>query len=362
MLIRRQRFVVVMSLSLLFILSSCDNSGVSWRKTRLVAQLYRQYKEEVLLAYSDVKNERVIAHQPGYARAYFDNYRKEIIFTKDRVLEYLVHGEAVSTATDVVTGYPADILLNDTYQLAVEILDVQADNLTSNEFDGAKSRVIDLKTGANVVVDGLLFNRSLLVGHYFYGFTFDNERNQLFDIVDLTTMEHKRIKNKAHKISFIYVINDTVYVQVASKETAFRLDGFNFVEERERYRPELPNFIHGAEVLKDVAPRNNGEHWYISTREQEEVVGDVQLLRIQTDGAVQTQAITLPRADVVQVIDVSEYVKNQIALFLLAKDKTGALHAIISVHGLDGVQKQQEEITDLFAGDVGRFTALGYIE
>jgi len=364
MLVWRKRILLILSCSVLLVLSSCGNGGAPWRKNRLVAQMQRQYKSEVVLSYNDFQTkDRIEEQQEGYGRAYFDNDRKQIIFTKDNVLDYLIDGQEKSTRTTNISGYTADVLTNDTYQLAIEILDVKSDQLGSDAFDGAKSRIIDLKTDANVVVDGLLFNRSLLVGHYFYGFTFDNEHNQLFDIIDLRTMKHERIKRTEDRITFIYEMADNVYIQVANKRTAFRLDGFNFVEDKALYNEKLPNFEHGAQVLKDIAPKATKEHWYVSSPDERVTnVQHIDLLRVLPSGEVSVQPIRLKQDDVVQIMDVSQYKNDQIALFYMRRDAASELHATIAVFDLTGNEQHSEEITDLLNNDVGRFTQLDYVE
>jgi len=348
---------------LLFATGCTGSKPLVWRADRLVAQLYRQYKEELLLAYNDFDNQMHVDDQRGYAKAYFDNYRKEIIFTKERTLDYLVNGTAMSTASADVTGYPADILVNETYQLAVEILDVRSDQLTSNEFDGAKSRIINLNTGDHVIVDGLLFNRSLLIGDYFYGFTFDNNYAQLFDIVNVKTMQHHRIKRSDNKFTFIYARDQDVYVQVANEETAFLIDGFALIETKERYDANLPNFEHGAQVLKDIAPRETGEHWYIEPpSEDDPVVQGILLFRVRGNDPVNVTKIRFAQHDVMQVMDVSAYRDDQLALFLMKKDDAGDFHAIITIFDMHGNEQRSEEITTLLRGDVGRFTHLDYVE
>jgi hypothetical protein len=364
MLAWHKRALLAISCGVLLFLTSCGVQGTSWRKDKLVAQMQRQYKAEVVLAYNDLQTkDRVEEQQEGYGRAHFDNDRKQIIFTKDTVLEYLIDGQEKSTATADISGYPADILTNETYQLAIEILDVQADHLGQAPFDGAKSRIIDLNTGSNVIVDGLLFNRSLLVGHYFYGFTFDNEQNQLFDIIDLRTMQHERIKRATDKITFIYEMAGEVYVQVASQKTAYRLDGFDLVQTQASYDGTLPNFEHGAQVLKDIAPEASKEHWYVDVPDARVgALDEVALLRALPTGEVTQQPIRLPADGLVQIIDVTRYKENQIALFYMRRDQAGDLHTIISVFDLAGNEQHSAEMTDLLHEDVGRFTQLDYVE
>jgi len=365
MLVRRLRKTVFAGLTLLFALSGCFNNTQhtrTWENDKLVAQLYRQYKSEILLTYNDLKGEVVVDAQDGYARAYFDNYRKQVIFAKDRTLEYLINGVEMTTTTADITGYPADMLFNETYQVAVEVLDVKSADLTSNEFDGARSRIININTGANIIVDGLLFNRNLLVGDYFYGFTFDNDRNQLFDIVNLKTMEHKRITNKTDKFSFIYESAGEVYVQVASKQTAFTVVGFDLHEKQDLYDATLPHFEHGAQILKDIAPQQTSEHWYVQADEEHERIARIRLLRTTPNGRITQQPLAFDRSDMMQVIDVARYGNDQIALLLLTKDADDSLHTLLAVFTLEGELNMIDDVTRLLEGDKGRFTYLDYVD
>lgn len=226
-----------LGLSFILILSSCTNTSLPWRSGYLVAQLYRQYKEEVILAYNNFSNDMIIDTQNGYSRAYFDNYRQQMIFKKERALEYMIDGRPFTTASDKLSGYISEILVNDKYQIGVEILNPEADSFGEGLFWSTKSRVIDLNTQESVIVDGLLFNDNLIADDYFYGVTFSKSDRELatdavagsepmdyyLDIIDLRTMQHQKINTTENDIRFLYQMGNKVYGQAESQKQHFYL-------------------------------------------------------------------------------------------------------------------------------------------
>jgi len=345
-------------LVLLLITTGCTNHVLPWRSGKLVGQLYRQYKEEILLSYHDLKTEDVVDRQYGYERAYFDNYRKQIIFTGYRANEYWIDGRKFITDENGVGGYVAEVLVNEKYQIGVEILNLTAEDVGQDKFDGAKSRVIDLNTEKSITVSGLLFNRCLINDDYFYGFTFNTDNRQFLDIIRLSTMEHKRFD--ADNITFLYQKGREVYVQEIKQKQGYKLDGLDMIKKDNTFYSELPDFTGAPQILKDIAPRMSNEHWYVEPTGVGDIIDELRLIQIEED-EIQSFIIKLNRTDVIQVMDVSNYGKGYIALFLTTEDEDKELHAIITIFDLSGKEVASKEITEI-RGDKGRFTYLDYVE
>jgi len=334
---------------------------LSWRAGKLVAQLYRQSNQEILLAYNDMANEMIVDNQQGYARAYFDNYRKQIIFTPQVGLAYMIDGSIISTETEDVGGYVSSVLVNEAYQIGVEIMDYEPVPDQDEQFNGLRSRVIDLKSKVSVTVAGLLFNRCLLVDDYFYGFAVSSSDEQLLDIINVKTMEHKRINTTKYPISFMYQTGNEVYAQSATTRKTFLLQGHELIEQDENFNATLPISDNEWQILKDIRPHDVNEHWYIEPGKLDLSINQLRFFRTYPDGAISEVLLRFKRDDIIQLMDVANYGKDHIATFLTTKDDNGVLHAIITVFDLQGNIIYEDEITKIRDG-IGRFTYLDYVE
>jgi hypothetical protein len=356
----RKSPAVILSLSFILMLSSCRNTDLLWHEKNLIAQLYIQPRQEILLAYNDLANGVRVDQQYGYARAYFDNYRKQIIFSAQGTVDYMIAGRQFTTATDEISGYVSEVLVNDMYQLGVEIIDITDGTMGKGQFWGAKSRIIDLNSNENIILDGLLFNRNMIAGHYFYGFTFDKTENQFLDIIDLRTMEHRRFDTTASDIRFLYRSGDNVYGQSETNKTAFLFTELEMKERKEMYNDNLAIEETEWYILKDVAPSKSEEHWYIASVREDGVVKGARLLKVSSND-VKVSFINFERDDIVRIKDTANFGENKVAIFLSAKDDEGKVHAIIEVFDLAGNKIGKKEITEI-RGDIGRFTYLDYLE
>jgi len=359
---RRLLKVGLCSLTTFLIITSCRNPDLPWRSGQLVAQLYRQYNQQILLAYSDATDELVVDQQNGYARAYFDNYRKQIIFSAQGTLDYMMNGQQFSTATEDITGYVFEVLLNNQYQIGVEVIDITDGTLGKGQFWGTKSRIIDLSSKRSVVVDGLLFNRNMIVDDYFYGFTFDDDDNQFLEIVDLRTMEHRRINTTKNKINFLYQSGDQVYGQSEVSQTTFAFHGLNMTEEKSTYNDKLVLTTDPWYILKDIAPIQSTEHWYIEPGKYGTRFNQVRLLQMKEDRTINESWLQLKRDDVSQILDVSNYGADHVAVYYEAKDQENdQWYTFITVYDLNGHEVSSTEIERIRKGE-GRFLYLDYVE
>jgi len=342
------------------LLTSCRNPNLSWRSGHLVAQLYRQSNQEVLLAYNDFEQDMVIDKTKGLKRAYFDNYRKQLILIPQVGLEYTIGDKQIKTATEEITGYVSTVLMNENHQIGVEIMSYKPNEEGAETFNGLRSRVIDLQTQRYVIVDGLLFNRGELVGDYFYGFAVsDGAQEQLLDIINVTTMEHTRINTEANEISFLYRAGDKVYAQSDKSMTAFLFEGNEMIEQSDAYIEGMLSPGGGREILKDIAPIGSEEHWYVEAVNPLGRISEARLVRF-IKNEVTERVLSLDRDNVVQIMDVANYGEDKLALFLTIKDDDESLHAVISVFNLQGNKLQDTEITHI-RGDYGQFTYLDYV-
>lgn len=365
----------IIGLIFILILGSCTNTKLQWRQGYLIAQLYRQPHQKILMAYNDFSSEMIVDEQSDYSRAYFDKYRKQMIFQKEGQLNYLIDGKEMTTATDEISGYTSQVLFNDKYQVGVEILDIKNGSLGEGQFWGTKSRIIDLHTKQNIILDGLLFNTNMLAGDYFYGFTFsktdaevESEEEQesedverYLDIIDLRTMEHKRFNTTEQEISFLYQKGDKVYGQSDAKKTAFVFDRLNMQEQKTKYNDKLLVDKSEWPILKDIAPLNSNQHWYITPVKEYDTVMQAKLMQLSNND-IKEVMLDFQRDDVIQIMDVANYGTEYVALFLTTKDDDGTLHAIITVFDLYGKEVHRKEITEIRTNDYGRFTYLDYVE
>jgi len=182
-------------------------------------------------------------------------------------------------------------------------------------------------------------------------------------MVDLRTMEHRREKSTAEKdnITFLYQKGNELYGQSAHTKKLFLIDGIELIEQAEGYNSELPIFDGGTSILKDIAPHGSSEHWYIHAPEGEDVIDEVQFIRI-TEDEIKTSTIKLNKTEIIGVRDVANFGTDKIAIFLATESVDGEVHAVISIFDLAGKEIESTDITEIRGRDVGQFTYLDYVE
>jgi len=317
----------------------------------------------MLLGYTDFQNDPIVDEQHGYERAFFDNYRNEIIFIREGKLEYLINGKNVNTQDNDTTGYIKQIVLSPDYQIGIEILDIQRDGLGQGDFYGERTRIIDLSTRDNVIVEGVMFAHAFIANHYLYNIVFDYADNEFLDIINLQTMEHTRIKTGENNITFLYQIGERVYAQVESKKTAFLLDGEQMIETPERYNKTLPNLGDAMEYIDDIAPLHSRNHWYVEPNEIDTMIKNTRLLNIYPDGRIDETIINFKRNDIIQILDVTNYKDDKVALCYYTKNPTTEeIRAYVAIYNLDGEEVGLTDITAVDQDDSGRFMYLDYVE
>jgi len=315
----------------------------------------------------------MVATKPGYERAYFDNYRKQIIFQKEKELAYLMDGIPVRTGTDTFTGYVSDVLINETYQLGIESLNPSTESLRTAHGWATKTRVIDLNTEKHVIIDGLLFHDNLLTDHYFYGVSFSPSDRGLdedsvlgndpmayyLNIIDLRTMQHQKINISARDIRFLYQSGDKLYGQSEAKKTTFLFEGTTMIEQKSKYNELLTVSSGVGRMLKNVAPSNAREHWYISSEEGAHKLKQARLTQVGLD-STRIVSLDFGRDDIVQIMDVANYGEDKVALVLRTKDDNDELHAILTVFDIRGKEIRSEDISDVVGTDVMESIYLNY--
>jgi len=306
----------------------------------------------------------VVDTQYGYERAYFDNYRNQMIFIREGKLGYLIDGKKVDTqGEEGITGYIKQVVLSPNYQIGIEILDIQRDSLGQGAFYGERTRIIDLGTRDSVIVDGVMFAHAFIANHYLYNLVFDYDGNEFLDMIDLRTMEHTRIGTAENNITFMYQVGDNVYAQVSSKKTAFLLDGKEMIERKELYNETLPVLESAMEYIDDIAPMHSNNHWYIEPHEDDIKIKETRLLNVHPDGKINETILKFENDNVVHITDATNYGVDHVAIFYRTKEPgTEDLGAYVAIYDLNGKKVETREITSLKGNDTGRFTYLDYVE
>jgi len=362
MLKRRNKNIFVVGMLLVLVLGSCRNNNLPWRAGSLVTQLYRQYKQEILLGYNNFQQEMLVDDQHGYARAYFDNYRNQIIFTTQWSLDYLIGNKQITTATDEITGYVYQVLMNDKYQIGIEVMALERDELGTDNFFGAKTRIIDLNTQKSVTITG--FPAKCMLGTTFvYCDNYDDNEHDFLDIIDVQTMEHTRLDTESNQITFFYQMGDKIFAQSSIQEKNFLINGKQLFEQTEKthnvYRTSDPSV--GKLMLKDIAPINIDEHWYLNELRQYQVVYWAELLKFSADKAERV-FIDFNRDDIIQIVDMANYGRDYVAILYETRiTQDDPIHQYIDIYDMSGKLVEQKEVTDLAGGKKGRFTALDYV-
>jgi len=361
---KRWWFYTILTIVVL-ILTSCENPSLPWRSGRLVTQLYRQNKSQIWLAYNEIDGNIIVDEQYGYERGFFDNYRREIIFIKAGKLEYLINNKRLNTARDGITGYVEQVVLSPDYQIGIEILDFKI-GADMGSFWGEKTRIMNLQTLESVTVDGAMFAHAFIAGNYLYNIAHDYNSAEFLNMIDLETMTHTQIKTGENDITFLYQIGAQVYAQVASKKTAFLLDGMQMIEDKEKYDKRLPSTevggAYATEYLDDVAPINSGEHWYVEPVKEDEPIRRLRLVRIHSNGTFDNTFINFKERNVEHITDVTNYGSDYVAILYRTKD-IGAdkLGAHIGIYDLNGGELETREVTSVKGEDDGRFMYLSYV-
>jgi hypothetical protein len=360
---KKQLLPFLLYLCCALILSSCAKTDLPWRSGHLVVQLYRQYKSELSLAYTDFSADTLVDEQHGYERAFFDNYRHDIIFIREGKLEYLKNRHTLNTASDGTTGYIEQVILSPKYQIGIEILDIKRSDMVNSSFYGEKTRIINLNTLESVIVDGVMFAHAFIVNDYLYNLVFDYDVGEFLDMINLTTMEHTRIDTTENNITFLYQIGDAAYAQVAAKKTAFLLDGNKMIEQKHMYDEKLPVLDDAMEYIDDIAPVNAKDHWYIESLQDTAEASEVHVLRMHPNGTHTSSTLPLKRTDTIQVIDAANYGPDHVALCYLTKNpQTEEFRTYIAIYDLNGKQIAELDITEVDETHDGRFMYLNYVE
>jgi hypothetical protein len=352
---------VIINLIFVLILGSCRNSSLPWRSGNLVAQMYTQYKQEILLVYNDLNNEMMIDHQHGYERAYYDNYRHQIIFTTQWTLDYMLGDKYLNTTTEELGGYVYQVLFNDKYQIGIEMLDIDRSDLGQGDFDGARIRIKDLNRDKDLIVSGFPSN-VMLAGDYVYCNNYDKNDNRFLDIINIEMMQHVRINTTANDLTFFYQMGDKVFAQSIEEKKTFLITEKELIEQ---VNP-VYNIYHiidegiGTVMLKDIAPINSGQHWYVNPLKQYGVIYEAEILKFRENDGKRV-FIDFERNDIIGLRDVTNFGNDNVAIFLATKDDEGEVHAIINVYDMEGKKVSEQDITEL-RGDKGRFTYLDYVE
>jgi hypothetical protein len=325
--------------------------------------MYRQYKQEILLAYNDFEHDMIVDEQHGYAKGYFDNYRKQMIFTTEWTLDYLMGDHQMTTTTNDVTGYVYQVWMNEGYQIGIEMLDIDRNNLGQGDFDGARMRIIDLKTDNSRIITGFP-SHTMLAGHYVYCNNYDTKNNRFLDIIDVEKMTHVRLSTNDHDFTFFYQMGKDVFVQDAHTETTFLIKENQLIEQPTPAYNVYPNIDEGSgsEMLKDIAPINSGEHWYVNPLKQYGAIYWAELLKFSSDKVARV-FIDFARDDIIQIVDVANYGKDYVAILYETRMAQGEpVREYVSVYDMSGNMVQHKEMTELVGDKPGRFTALDYLE
>jgi hypothetical protein len=326
--------------------------------------MYTQYKQEILLAYNDFQDEMVVDNQHGYARGYFDNYRKQMIFTTQWTLDYMIGERQLTTETDEIKGYVYKVLFNEAYLVGVEMLALDLGDTEAADFAGAQMRIKDLNTEKDIIITG--FPSNIMLGtNFVYCNNYDEKDNRFLDIIDIETMEHVRLKTNDYDFTFFYQMGEKVFVQDEHTKKTFLIEGKELIEQM---NPTY-NVYHiidegvGYVMLKDIAPTNSNEHWYVNPLKQYGVTYEAELLKFLPE-KVERVFIDFERDDIIQVVDVANYGKDYVAILYETRiSQNDPIHEYVVVYDMDGKLVQSKEVTELAGGGTaGRFTALDYLE
>jgi hypothetical protein len=349
---------------LLLVLGSCRNNNLPWRSGMLVTQIHRQYKQQILLGYNDFQQKMVIDNQQGYAKGYFDNYRNQIIFATEGSLEYMIGQKQITTSTNGVSGYVYRVLLNESYQIGVEILDVKRDELGSDKFLGMRTRIIDLNTRTSVIISGFPSD-CMLSGKNIYCDNYDEDYHDFLDIVDVETMTHTRLDTDEKQLTFYYTVGDQTFVQSNTQGKVFLVNENKLIEQTrvDRGIHPLVDRVNGRRVLKDIAPINSGEHWYVNQFKQFEKPYAVELFKFSFD-KVERVFVDFNRKDIIQIVDVANYGSEYFAiLYQTQSSENNPNYEYIAVYDMNGQPVELREVTELGSeGTRDRFIALDYVE
>jgi len=336
-----------------------------WRSGMLVTQMYRQYKQEILLGYNDFQQKMVVDDQHGYAKGYFDNYRNQIIFATEGSLEYMLGNKQITTGTDELTGYVYDVVLNDTYQIGIEILDVKRADLGSDKFFGARTRIIDLNTQESVTITGFPAKCILDTNKYVYCDNYDDDDNDFLDIIDVEMMEHTRLDTNDKNLTFFYQIGNEMFVQSREQKKTFKIDGSKLIEESNSLLKEYPVLDGGIgyKMIKDIAPINSTEHWYVNPLKRFDKPYAAEIFKFFPN-KVDRVLIDFGRKDIIQIVDVANYGDEHVAiLYQTQLVHDDPIYDYIAVYDMRGQLVELRDVSDLTGvGKRGRVIALDYVQ
>ena len=345
--------ILLVCIFIFMILVGCANDNF-WQTNNIMIQMYNQINQETTLGfYNQNLNNTAIVKKANTAVAYIDNYRKETIFVEQDGLEYMINDRKVITTDkkNDIDGYVVNVLSNEFYQIGIEILGVNIDDVDSDEFGGAKTRIIDLNTKKNIIVNGLLYNRSLIQGNYLYSLVFDFDENEYLEVINLKDMTSSRRRTEANNISFLYEVDNNVYVQSNTTKTSFLITDGKYIEQKDNFSDILPTMGDGEEIIKNVGMYSQK---YLVPEKVNEIISNAYIINIQGNGVFKKQKITFTEPNIIQIMDSTFLPNDKIAVFYVTKDENGELAAIISIFDENNIEVEKKDVTNI-RKDIGRF-------
>lgn len=134
------------------------------------------------------------------------------------------------------------------------------------------------------------------------------------------------------------------------------------IEQKEKYNEKLIVSKGNGPILKDIAPLNSKEHWYITPIKEYDIVMQAKLMQL-SNNVITEVIIDFQRDDIIQIIDTANYGLEHIAIFYETRVQgTEDIKEFIAVYDMKGNAVEVKEMTAVSRGDGGHFRSLEYIE
>lgn len=309
-----------------------------------------------------------IFDKKAYSEFYYDSYHKQKIFYSNLNLNYQIGDTEFTTRTETISGYVVDVRSNEKYQIGVEILDESSDaTVQSNEFDGARTRIIDLKTRESVTLDG--FSQTCeLVGDYAYCRNYQKTEKYL-EVIDLKEMKvvNKHILPNDDGNFFTFKSKTGVFVHIISTNKTFFMNEKIIEEYRTDVFDKIPTDTYILSIeSKELSTENNVDYNYFFSYKDEfedvyhfaiHVIGDeVKVIYGYADegeGTSGTEGVAIPYCGQ------AEYLKDkQSYIVVCVGKKNKKIGTYIKEYDKNGKRTGFKKISD---GDTGVLNGMSLI-
>lgn len=294
------------------------------------------------------------ATKRGYDRQEYIEKDQQTIYYSAKQLKYEIAGQEVRTDQLNNEGQEGEVYAvydDDQYVVSVEILSKRP-VAEGDVYGKERSRIVNLETKEQVVVEGLFFNPCQLHDGSLYCSTFDHLDGSYSRVIDISTMQETRYQLPDECINrFIYIHNNEVYVQSTGKISTPRTHKITkgLFEEVDFYIPELDRLESPQDIFLDRSQSNtdgNKHYIYFGRDKDDESIYRAYIITTSVLAGIDVREIQLAYDAIIAVQD-GIYVEGKYYLYYNARTNPDVVKTRIVEFDATGKVVQRVDISDV---------------